>query len=124
MNRSLRILLVEDDPDGRDILARLLRRSGHVVEVAADARTALEVVARMPIDVLLSDIGLPEVDGCELMTAVQRLRRTPGIALTGFVDSKEEARCRAAGFGQFLRKPADLKSILDALAAVDPVREP
>ena len=114
----LRILLVEDDPDTRDIVRRLLIRAGYEVLTAADAQAALDVAERNRFDVLLSDVGLPGMDGCALMGAMQRLYGRPGIALTGFVDEKQEGRCRAAGFSRFLAKPARLSDVLDAIDAV------
>ena len=119
--RSMRILLVEDDPDGREILLRLLRGAGHEVQEAADARAALAVTdTQGPPDVVLSDIGLPGMDGCELMKILHTRHGTPGIALTGFGDEHHRMRCQAAGFGRFLTKPANLTDVLSALAAIAP----
>lgn len=119
--RAMRILLVEDDPDGREILLRLLRGAGHEVHEAADAPSALAVTdTQGPPDVVLSDLGLPGMDGCELMKILHTRHGTPGIALTGFGDELHRTRCQKAGFGRFLTKPANLADVLSAIAAIGP----
>ena len=121
--RTLRILVVEDDPDGRDILVRLLIGAGHAVDAAADAPAALAAAAQRRPDVLLSDIALPGMDGCELMRAMRHHhRRIPGIALTALPGDRHDARCREAGFAYFLSKPVNLHDMLDAIHAVSPTR--
>ena len=125
MARPLRILFVEDDPDGRFVLTCLLERDGHAVEAVADAAAALDALAARAagpagaaFDVLLSDVGMPAMDGCELMARVRERYDLPGIALTGFADAAQRERCRAAGFAVFVPKPADFAAVRAALAAV------
>ena len=123
MIRPLRILFVEDDPDGRFVLARLLERDGHAVEAVADAAAALDLLAERavagePFDVMLSDVGMPGMDGCALMARVRERYDLPGVALTGFDDAGHRARCRAAGFAGFVAKPADVPTLRAALTAV------
>jgi DNA-binding response OmpR family regulator len=117
IRNSLRILLVEDDADSREALRRLLCGQGHEVHPAHDFGAAMDVVSREPIDLLVSDIGLPGRDGCELMKAVKRLYNVPGIALTAYVSEEDEARCLAAGFAHYIDKPVKFSDVLDAVSA-------
>jgi len=113
---SLRILLVEDDADSREALRRLLARMGHDVHIGVDYESALAVASREPLDVLLSDIGLPGRDGCDLMRDIKKLYDLPGVALTAFVSEEDQARCKAAGFAHFLDKPVQFADVLDVVA--------
>ena len=114
---ALRILLVEDDADSREALRRLLIAQGHCVHPVGDFVSAIDVAAREPIDLLVSDIGLPGKDGCELMKAVKKLYGVPGIALTAYVSAEDEARCLDAGFTRYIDKPVKFSDVLDAVSA-------
>ena len=114
---ALRILLVEDDADSREALCRLLSAQGHRVHPVHDFGSAMDVASREPIDLLVSDIGLPGKDGCELMKTVKRLYDVPGIALTAYVSEEDEARCLAAGFAHYLDKPVKFSDVLDAVSS-------
>ncbi len=117
MDNNLRILLVEDDADSREALCRLLAGQGHRVHPVHDFGSALDIASREPIDLLVSDIGLPGKDGCELMKAVKKLYDLPGIALTAFVSEEDEARCLAAGFAHYLYKPVKFSDVLEAVSS-------
>jgi len=111
---SLRVLLVEDIPDSREVLAEALELLGYQVCQAATAEEALDRMADWPPDVLLSDIGLPGMDGCEL---VRRVRAQPAhaaiaaIAITGYGTADDRAEALAAGFDRHLPKPLDLPAL-------------
>jgi CheY-like chemotaxis protein/two-component sensor histidine kinase len=113
-----RVLVVEDDPDGADTLAKLLRVNGHEVRTAADGPSALEAVRTFQPDAILLDIGLPGMSGYEIAT---RLRQLPGmatallIALTGYGQQRDRDRSRQAGFDQHLTKPVDHPTLLRLL---------
>lgn len=113
---TLRILLVEDDADSREALRRLLSAQGHRVHPVHDFASALDIASREPIDLLVSDIGLPGQDGCELMQAVKKLYNLPGIALTAYVSEEDEARCLAAGFTRYIDKPVKFSDVLEAVS--------
>ncbi|MGB8931975.1 MAG: response regulator, partial [Anaeromyxobacteraceae bacterium] len=92
---SLRILVVEDDDDNRELLAELLRLEGHAVQEAGDAERALELAASEPFDAVIADVGLPRMDGLALARELRR--RTPGVAVvavSGYGDGAELADAR------------------------------
>ncbi|HET6584651.1 MAG TPA: response regulator [Nannocystaceae bacterium] len=117
-NHPLRILVVEDNDDSRDMLQMLLEGQGHSVDVAGDGLTGLERLLASVHDVALVDVGLPGIDGYDL---ARRLReRRPGssprlVALTGYGQAEDRARALAAGFDEHLVKPVtvvDLQRVL------------
>ena len=113
--QSLRILLVEDHEDTNRSLTKLLRRRGYEVEAAMTVRSALDLAAGSRFDVLVSDIGLPDGSGIDLMQALPgRDRPSLGIALTGFGMEEDVQRTHDVGFHHHLVKPVDLNK-LDAL---------
>ena len=113
--RPERILVVDDNVDAAETLSRLLRLSAHEVRVAHDGLAALAVAHEMNPEVVLLDIGLPELDGLEV---AKRLRaRADGprlllVAITGFGQAEDRARTAAAGFDHHLTKPVDPKLLL------------
>lgn len=109
----LRILLVEDHEETRVVLERLLKRRSHEVFAARDIATARELVAKYDFDLVISDIGLPDGTGYDLMSELRRERPTLlGIALSGYGMEQDIERSRTAGFFAHLTKPIDMK-VLD-----------
>jgi signal transduction histidine kinase len=114
-----RVLLVEDHVDTARLLARLLSRSGHAVQTATSVAMALELAASAgPFDVVVSDVGLPDATGYELMRQVRDLYGLKGIALTGYGMEDDLRRSRAAGFVEHLTKPVDLRELEQAIQRV------
>jgi PAS domain S-box-containing protein len=110
-----RILLVEDHEPSRAALARLLGRRQIEVFEADSAAGALELAARQPFDLVISDLGLPDGSGYELMKLLWGRHELPGIALTGFGNETDVARSHLAGFVAHLTKPiqaVDLDRVL------------
>lgn len=116
--RSLRILLVEDHRDTRQTLARLLQHFGHDIFVAENTRTALEILASRTFDVVLSDIGLPDGSGYDVISEAKRRQRVTGIALTGFGTKQDIKKSKRAGFDFHLTKPVDFQELRSVLAEV------
>jgi signal transduction histidine kinase len=117
--RALRILVVEDNPDGRDVLRTMLEIEGHDVQVAADGPGGVEAAVAARPDVAFIDIGLPGFDGYEVGRRVRdRLGRSVRlIALTGYGQAEDRNRSRDAGFDAHLVKPVSAEQLHDALAA-------
>ena len=118
---TLRLMIVDDHEDSARALSRLLRHEGHFVVTAHTVTGALSLlVGQRPIDVLVSDIGLPDGDGCELLTRIRSFyggRDVPAVALSGIGDDAILQRCRAAGYRQFLSKPVAFEKVLVAIEA-------
>ena len=115
-------LIVEDHPDTQTILSNFLTRLGARVIIAGDAATALQAIQQCHPDVVLSDIGLPQKSGFELLKEIRRLdsthRDVPVIAMTALGGIVERQRAIAAGFQELLRKPFDPAELLRAIQSV------
>ncbi|MDQ6859974.1 MAG: response regulator, partial [Verrucomicrobiota bacterium] len=118
--KSLRILLVEDHEDTNRSLTQLLRRRGYDVRPAHNIARAVEVAAEHQFDVLVSDIGLPDGSGVDLMQKLSANGPIFGIALTGFGMEEDIRRSHDGGFDHHLIKPVDLNR-LDAIIQQVPV---
>ena len=121
-----RILIVEDNVDAGDVLAELLRLSGHEVHVARDGPGGIEQFEQVRPQVVLCDIGLPGLDGYEVVARMRKLRHDPRpalIALTGYGGAANVDRALKAGFDHHVVKPVGLDAILrlvdEALRAED-----
>jgi CheY-like chemotaxis protein len=109
--RPLRILVVEDHPDTRQVLSKLLRLLGHTVIAEANVAAGLKAADSEVIDLLLSDIGLPDGTGYELLRRVREHSTVPAIALTGFGMECDVKKSKEAGFRDHLTKPVDLQQL-------------
>ncbi len=97
----------------------VLTSDGHAVESAEDVATALELADQHAFDLLVSDLGLPDGSGHDLMQQLrQRGYKFPGIALSGYGHEEDIRRSHAAGFAAHLTKPASREVVLDAVASV------
>ncbi|MGH7322426.1 MAG: response regulator [Candidatus Rokuibacteriota bacterium] len=117
---GMRVLLVEDDEDGRVSLAMLLEKCGARVTAAASAAEALAVLDREIPDVLVSDIGMAGEDGYTLIRKVRdrpatRGGQLPAVALTGYAGEQDAERARAAGYQGHLPKPIRLGELTATL---------
>ncbi|HSU67420.1 MAG TPA: ATP-binding protein [Tepidisphaeraceae bacterium] len=113
---GIHILLVEDHEDTAKIMARLLAGKGYQVTTAASAAEALKHAETQRFDLLVSDLGLPDRSGFELMEELRRQRPIPGIALSGFGMDEDVERSKAAGFAQHLTKPVNFQSLLNSIS--------
>ncbi|MGC4086577.1 MAG: ATP-binding protein, partial [Polyangiaceae bacterium] len=116
-NALLRIVLVEDNPDIRDLLTELLQCSGHSVTPTQDGPSGLEALLSIQPDLAFVDVGLPGFDGYELA----RRARASGsharlVALSGYGQKEDKRRSREAGFDEHLVKPVDNDEIVKAVA--------
>ncbi|HSU84076.1 MAG TPA: PAS domain S-box protein [Thermoanaerobaculia bacterium] len=120
-DRALRILLVEDHEDTARAMADLLGLMGHEVTLAGSVATALaaaEEVRGGGIDLVVSDLGLPDGSGQDLMRELIRLYGWKGIALSGYGMEEDVRRSREAGFARHLTKPVDLDTLRAAIRQV------
>jgi CheY-like chemotaxis protein/anti-sigma regulatory factor (Ser/Thr protein kinase) len=113
---SLDILLVEDHKDTRLTIKRLLESSRHRVTAASDARSALTLAGKSRFDLVISDLGLPDLTGHELMRQLRERFALTGIALSGYGMENDLAESRAAGFRFHLTKPISFEQLKKHLA--------
>ena len=120
---GLHVLLVEDNADGREVMSMMIELAGARATAVGSVREALEALESLQPDALVSDIGLPDEDGYDL---IRRLRSKeterggflPAGAMTGFVRAEDRARILAAGFQVHVPKPVDATELTAAIAAV------
>lgn len=111
MGRALRLLLVEDHADSAELMAEILASHGHQVAVAATASAALELAKTQVFDLVVSDVGLPDASGYDLMAQLREMQSVKGIAITGSTGEEVEKRGRAAGFSAHLTKPVTMRRL-------------
>jgi CheY-like chemotaxis protein len=124
--RGLSVVLVEDDPDVREMTAELLRALGHRVSVANDAESGVEAICTLVPDLALVDIGLPGVSGFGVPERVQQRLGAHGVrivALTGYGDEAARQRATESGFVAYLVKPIDVSALEAVLREVPPKQQ-
>jgi len=115
----LSVLLVEDHPDTREVLAKLLRASNYAVKTASSVKAALQLADAERFDIVVSDLGLPDGTGYDLMQQLRDHHGIKGIALSGYGMEEDQQRSREAGFVDHLVKPVDvgqLKAVIQFIA--------
>jgi CheY-like chemotaxis protein len=120
---GLRVLLVDDEPDARDVIAEILSRCSAEVVSVASTKEALDAFRAQPPDVVISDISMPHEDGYALIKALRKLKpdkggQVPAIALTAFASQVDRSRLLAAGFQMHLPKPIDPTQLPSLLAGL------
>ncbi|HEX3770901.1 MAG TPA: ATP-binding protein, partial [Polyangiaceae bacterium] len=120
---NLKVLVVDDEEDARSLVDEILSESGATVKCASSAKEAIDLLARFRPDVLVSDVGMPEMDGFELLERVRGLPpdqggTTPAIALTAYGRSDDLKRAAAVGFGIHVVKPVDPGTLVSAVASL------
>ena len=108
------VLLVEDHPDSAEMLCRMLTRAGYTVRVAHTVLEARETMAP-DVDVIVSDIGLPDGSGLELVGQLQKIKPVAAVALSGFGADADRRASREAGFAAHLTKPVTYGDLVDAV---------
>ncbi len=118
---GMRVLVVDDDADARELVRVMLANFGAEVILAASTDEALELISRQPLDVLVSDIGLPGEDGYALLRCVRGLPQTarlPAVALTAYASSADHRRALEAGFQRHVSKPVDPAELARVVASL------
>jgi two-component system CheB/CheR fusion protein len=106
-----RLLIVDDHPDTANMMARLLQLSGYDVQTACSVASALQLASAQTYDIVVSDIGLPDATGYELMAQIKELYHIKGIALSGYGRDEDFQRSIAAGFAEHLVKPVNMEKL-------------
>ncbi|MDX2216855.1 MAG: PAS domain S-box protein [Oculatellaceae cyanobacterium bins.114] len=120
---TLQILVVDDEADMRELTFTILKQAGAEATVVASGVEALDAVAQLKPDILISDVGMPEMDGYELIRRVRRLPpeqggQIPAIALTAYAGELDQQQAIAAGFQQHLAKPIEPTALVRAIATL------
>lgn len=119
----LKLLIVDDEPDTREVLKLVLVHSREQVIAVATPSEGLEQLQTHRPDVIISDIGMPQMDGYEFIRLVRNLPaelggQTPAVALTAFNLWAERTRALKAGFQKHLAKPYDLQELIETVAGL------
>ncbi len=113
--RPLRILVVEDHEDTRNVLHRLMTRWGHTVTTASSVAQARQALAEGSFDLLLSDLGLPDGTGLDVIMTLRENSRIPAVAMSGYGMEADISRARAAGFNEHVVKPVTAETLVQML---------
>ena len=116
---DFRVLLIDDNEDAKESMAALLELLGYQVRTATDGEAALRVASEFEPQLILSDIGLPGMDGYQLAPALRKAagdRKVIIAAATGYGHASDRLRSQAAGFDHHLVKPLDADTLLDFVA--------
>ena len=119
--RGVRVLVVDDDDDSRDLVVSILEKCDAITFSASSAEQALQIIVRDRPDVLVSDIGMPGMDGYELLRAIRALpdehaQRVPAVAVTAYARTEDRSRALAEGFQLHLAKPIEPVAFASAVA--------
>jgi CheY-like chemotaxis protein len=119
---GVRVLAVDDDADALALVREILETAGAQVFTASSAPVALSVLEEQSPDVLISDLGMPGMDGFELIQRVRTLtnekKDIPAAALTAYARSEDRARALRTGFEMHLAKPIDPSELIAAVASL------
>jgi CheY-like chemotaxis protein len=118
---GLRILLIDDDTDALELMNFVLTAKGASPMCVPSANAALQKLESQQFELLISDLGMPGMDGYELIRNVRRtvdVDKLPAIALTGFVSSDDRDRVLEAGFQEHLPKPVDVEKLLSLILSL------
>ena len=115
----IRVLLVEDDEDNRELMAEVLEAAGFVVTPAPTGQEALAALAAAAVDVVVTDVGLPDIGGVELAGAVKRLAPgVPVVAVTGYGERQDISGARGREIDAVLVKPVEPDALVQLIGEV------
>ncbi len=117
-SERLRVLLVEDHPDTREVLSRLLNDASYSVKTASSVEAALQLAAAERFDVVISDLGLPDGTGYDLMKELRDRHGIRGIALSGYGMEQDQRRSREVGFLDHVVKPVDVSQLVAVIQRI------
>lgn len=119
--QGIKVLVVDDEEDTRDLIVFVLEEAGATVRAVADATEVIKIFTQEKFDILLSDIGMPEMDGYTLIKTLRSLpqtkdRQIPAIALTAYAGETNHQQILAAGFQKHLAKPVEIEELVKAIS--------
>ncbi len=122
-SRRLRILLAEDNIVNQRLVVRLLEKYGHTIIVASTGREVLAALAQQPVDLVLMDVQMPDMDGLEATAVIREQERQGGghlpiIALTAHAMKGDQERCLASGMDAYIAKPINAQTLSSAISKV------
>jgi hypothetical protein len=120
---GVRVLIVDDEADTRDLLATILKQYGAEASSAGSAQEAIAHLNQQPSDVMVSDIGMPDEDGYELIRQVRSLPaerggNTPAIALTAYARVEDRLKAFQAGYQMYIAKPVEPAELVAVIASL------
>lgn len=121
--KSLRVLLVEDTAANQKLVQTVLSKRGHHVSITSTGYQALEVIRKQSFDVILMDIRMPGIDGCEATQAIKTLAdrskaTVPVIGITASATKSDEQHCLQAGMSAYVSKPFNLEHLIEVVEEV------
>ena len=119
--KSLRLLVVDDDADTRNLLTILFELEGAEIIAAASVKEAIDAISRVKPDVLITDIYMPDEDGYSLLSKIKNIdaiKEIPAIALTASARKEDALKALALGFRKYLCKPVDLEELMSVVANI------
>lgn len=121
--QGTRILVVEDEVDSLNLIGLLLQQEGATVTLLTSATTVLEILQESPIDILISDVGMPDMDGYQLIQQVrtqlpESIRQIPAIALTAYTGEGDREQTLAAGYDRHLAKPFEPVRLIETIVSL------
>jgi CheY-like chemotaxis protein len=120
----LKVLIIEDHEDTAILMTQMLNEMGHSIVKANSVASAVEILTRDKIDLIISDIGLPDGNGVSLIYAVRQFCDVPAIAITGYGTREDVERCLNAGFDKHITKPVVYELLGQTIAEVSGDRAP
>ncbi|MGZ5024733.1 MAG: response regulator, partial [Chthoniobacterales bacterium] len=117
-SRKLRILILEDHEYTAAVMSRLLKRDGHDVITARTVRQAFEVLKATKLDLLVSDLGLPDGNGFQVMRELAKISNAKGIAVSGYGMDDDVERSSLAGFSAHLTKPINVQELQETIQLI------
>src|SRR5215472_17204502 len=122
--RSLRVLLAEDNPVNQTLVIRILERLGHKVQVVNNGKEALRQVQAVEFDLILMDVQMPEMDGLEATTAIRQAERGTGkhipiVAMTAHAMKGDREKCLSAGLDGYLSKPVRIDELKQVMSEIE-----
>jgi CheY-like chemotaxis protein len=117
---GMHVLLIDDVPDSRELARFVLEQAGAIVVAVASAQMALDQLCPTAPDVIISDVGMPDMNGLDLIRRIRQnfaeFRNTPAIALTAYATHEQQQQALEAGYDRHLAKPIDPTTLVETVA--------